>query len=210
MTTATREPRKATRTCPMDDPDVLLMLKVRDDDEQAFDELMNRYHHRVIGHFIRTFGSRQDSEDLTQEVFLRLYRSRKTYTPRAKFITWLFHITHNVARNAIRSRHRKPCIYLDPVADNAEGNLFDDLLFEQGEEDPSRPVERDEIKHVVRHAVSTLASRQRRAVELHQFKGRTYSEVAEKMQMTTEAAKSLLYRARNQLRDTLAFYMESS
>src|SRR5262245_38321912 len=88
------------------DPDVLLMLRVGDGDDDAFEELVGRYWSRVFAHLFRRLGDRQEAEDLTQDVFLRLYRYRLRYRPRAKFITWLFFITQNVARNALRSRRR--------------------------------------------------------------------------------------------------------
>ncbi len=201
--------RRATPGRQHDDPDVQTMLRVRDDDPSAFGELLARYWTRIFGHFYRCLGDRQDAEDLTQDVFLRLYRSRKRYQPRAKFATWLFHITQNVARNALRSRRRHPWVYLDTLTGCDEGSLLESLLSDRGEE-PSRPVERAEAARVVRKAVSNLVGRQRTAVELHQFENWTYSEVAAQMDMSPEAAKSLLYRARNQLRESLAGYMQES
>jgi RNA polymerase sigma-70 factor, ECF subfamily len=189
-----------------EDPDVRLMLRVREDDQEAFAELLARYGSRIFGHFFRVLGDRQDAEDLTQEVFLRVYRSRKRYQPRARFATWLFHITQNVARNAIRSRRRHPSVQLEVLGSADDNSLLESLLFDRGEE-PSRPVERAEVARVVRDAVSGLAGRQRTAVELHQFEDRTYNEVAARMDMSPEAAKSLLYRARNQLRESLSVYM---
>jgi RNA polymerase sigma-70 factor (ECF subfamily) len=183
------------------------MLRVREDDERAFAELLERYWARTFGHFCRLLGDRQDAEDLTQEVFLRLYRSRKRYQPRAKFATWLYHITQNVARNAIRSRRRRPCVRLDVLAGGEDGPFVAGLLSDPGEA-PSRPVERAEVARVVRTAVSGLAGRQRTAMELHQFEDWTYTEVAAEMDMSPEATKSLLYRARNQLRASLALFMQ--
>lgn len=188
-----------------DDPDVGLMLRVRDDDQVAFAELLDRYRARIFGHLFRMLSNRQDAEDLTQEVFLRLYRSRKRYQPRARFATWLFHITQNVARNAIRSRRRRPSVQLDVLAGPSESPA-ESMLFDRGEE-PSRPVERAEVAAQVRAAVSTLVGRQRTAVVMHQLEDRTYNEVAARMDMSPEAAKSLLYRARNQLRECLAGFM---
>ena len=195
---AVMEPKPRTRNY-LDDPDVRLMLRVRDGDDAAFAELTERYRARVFGSFLRRLGDRQDAEDLTQEVFLRLFRYRARYAPRARFATWLYHIARNVARNAVRSRRRRPAVPLDGAG--ASGAF----LADRGEE-PSRPVERSELAGVVRAAVSTLAGRQRAAVELHQFEDRTYSEVAAELDMTAKAAKSLLYRARNQLRVTLGAF----
>ncbi len=185
-----------------DDPDVQLMHRVKDGDDAAFTQLQARYAPRVFGYFCKQFRDRSEAEDLTQDVFLRLYRSRLRYEPRAKFATWIFHITHNVARNAIRSRRRRPCVHLDPEA-LASHRLFEALLVDQ-DATPSRPLERDELAGQVRAAVAELATRQRTAVELHQFQDRTYAEVARDLSMTPKAAKSLLYRARNQLRELLA------
>src|SRR5262245_31616993 len=90
------------------DPEVALMLRVQADEAGAFAELAQRYWGRVFGHFCRQLGDRQEAEDLTQEVFLRVYRHRKRYQPRAKFATWLFHIIQNLVRNALRFRRRHP------------------------------------------------------------------------------------------------------
>jgi RNA polymerase sigma-70 factor, ECF subfamily len=185
-----------------DDPEVALMLEVQRGDPGAFPQLVERYWTRVFGVFFRRLGDREEAEDLTQDVFLRLYRSRTRYEPRAKFATWLFHITQNVARNALRSRRRRPCIRLGAVAGDDEGTFLEGLLLDRGEA-PSRPLERAELAGLVRTAVSGLADRQRTALELHQFENHTYTEVAAEMDMSPKAAKSLLYRARNQLRESL-------
>jgi RNA polymerase sigma-70 factor (ECF subfamily) len=187
------------------DPEVRLMLRVRDGDDAAFAELEKIYRTRVLGWFCRRLGDRSEAEDLTQEVFLRLYRSRAGYLPRARFSTWVFHITQNVARNALRSRRRRPCVQLETAA-VAEGQV--EGRFADRAEAPSRPMERDELAGLVRAAVAGLAGRQRAAVELHQFADLTYSEVAAELDMTPKAAKSLLYRARNQLRILLATFVQ--
>jgi RNA polymerase sigma-70 factor (ECF subfamily) len=189
----------------LEDPDVRLMLRVRDGEAELFAVLVDRYNTRVFSYFCRQVGDRGEAEDLTQEVFLRLYRGRARYEPRARFATWVFHVTQNVARNALRTRRRHPCVRLDAAA-LQEGSALENLLTDRGE-DPSRPVERRELAGVVRSAVAELANRQRAAVELHQFDDRTYAEVAEELDMTPKAAKSLLYRARNQLRTALTPFM---
>src|SRR5438309_10209156 len=91
----------------LEDPDVALMLRVQGDEPGAFAELVQRYWARVFGRFYQRLGDRQEAEDLAQEVFLRVYRHRHRYQPRAKFGTWLFHIIQNLARNALRSRPRR-------------------------------------------------------------------------------------------------------
>src|SRR5947209_17488441 len=83
------------------DPDVALMRRVQMDEPGAFAELCQRFGHRIFGQLFRMLHDRQEAEDLTQEVYLRLYRSRHRYEPRARFSTWLFQITKNAARNAM-------------------------------------------------------------------------------------------------------------
>jgi RNA polymerase sigma-70 factor (ECF subfamily) len=184
----------------LNDPEVRLMLCVQNGDNDAFGQLVERYNARIFGFFRRRLGDRQEAEDLTQEVLLRLFRSRHTYRPRALFSTWVFHIMQNVARNALRFRQRHPCVRL-PLAANEE-HLRDGLRSSPADT-PSGPLERAELADVVRTAIAALGERQRAALELHQFHDWTYAEVAARLDMTPKAAKSLLYRTRNLLRARL-------
>jgi RNA polymerase sigma-70 factor (ECF subfamily) len=181
----------------LEDPDVCLMLRVREGDDEAFDELARRYGTRVFGYFRRLVGDRQEAEDLTQEVFLRLFRARRRYQPKARFSTWVFHVTQNVGRNALRFRQRHPSVSLG--TQTGRDSLLDRLLANAADT-PSRPLERAELALVVRAAVADLEERHRTAIELHQFHDHTYAEVAAELSITPKAAKSLLYRIRNQLR----------
>ena len=193
-----------------EDPEVKLMLCVQRGDPTAFSQLVARYWNQVFGRFYRRLGDRQEAEDLTQDVFLRLYRYRDRYQPRAKFATWLYHVTQNVARNAVRSRRRHPCLPLGALEPgNSDDATQPCLLAGRGDDSPSRPMERAEVAGAVRTALSELGRRQRRALELHQFDNRTYVQVAAELDMSPKAAKSLLYRARNQLRAVLSPLVES-
>ena len=183
------------------------MLRVQRGDAAAFGELVERYWSRIFGQFFRRLGDRQEAEDLAQDVFLRLYRYRDRYQPRARFATWLFHVAANVGRNAVRRRQRKPWTPLGQLSGDADEAFAQRYLPDRGEE-PSRPLERAELAGAVREAVSCLASRQRTAVELHQFEDWTYAEIAAELDMTAKATKSLLYRARNQLRVSLTPLVE--
>ena len=188
------------------EPDVQLMLRVQRDEPGAFAELVSAFWSRVFGKFVRQMCDRQEAEDLAQDVFLRLYRSRKRYQPRAKLTTWVFFIARNVGRNAMRRRRRK---HLAPLGIPFDGNEFAGIgRIVDDSSGPSRPVEQDELARVVREAVATLNRRQRRAVEL-QFDDHSYSEIASELDMSPKAAKSLLYRARNELRFALLTYAES-
>lgn len=204
VSTGTARNQPAAR---LDDPEVVLMLRVQGDDAPAFGELVDRYWRQVFGRFYRRLGDRQEAEDLAQDVFLRLYRYRKRYQPRAKFATWLFHIAQNVLRNAIRSRRRHACVRVGCLATVAEDGTLEGPV-QAIWESPTRPLEQAEVVVLVRGAVSDLGDRQRIAVEMHQFQGRSCAEIAEEMGMSPKAAKSLLYRARHQLRSSLEHYME--
>src|SRR5205085_10215136 len=99
----------------LNEPDVQLMLRVARDEPGAFKELLALYWPRVFGQFYKQLGDRQEAEDLAQDVFLRLYRNRRRYEPRASFATWLYHIARIVGRNAIRGRRRRPVVSLSQV-----------------------------------------------------------------------------------------------
>ena len=99
--------RPNTKAAAASDPDVELMLRVQRDEPGAFGALSERFGGPIFAQLYRILHNREEAEDLRQEVFLRLYRSRHRYQPRAKFSTWVFHITKNVARNALRRRRRR-------------------------------------------------------------------------------------------------------
>src|SRR6266516_1265267 len=94
------------------DPDIRLMLRVRDDDAQAFADLVELYQHRLVTVMHHLVCNNEEAEDLAQEVFLRVYRGRAKYHPKAKFSTWLFTIANNLALNVLRTRQRRPTIPL--------------------------------------------------------------------------------------------------
>jgi RNA polymerase sigma-70 factor (ECF subfamily) len=191
------------------DPDVRLMLRVRSDDAEAFEELMLRYQNRVVsllGHLTR----RPDiAEDLAQDVFLRVYRARKRYVPGSKFSTWLFTIAHNVAANAQRTLSRRREVNLSANDSAASGaNTLDAAAVAASGLMPTRQVDKLELRDVVNMAVAALNERQREAVLLNKFEHLSYEEIAEVMQLTPSAVKSLLTRARVNLRDVLEPYLQ--
>jgi RNA polymerase sigma-70 factor (ECF subfamily) len=187
------------------DPDVRLMLRVRRGDGQAFAELLQRHSRNVSQLLYQMTGNREDAEDLTQEVFLRVFRHRKTYKARAKFVTWLYHIVRNVGRNALRDRRRRPAVPLaTPPALEREGLAA--VLEDPRSVPPSEPLERGETSTLLRVALRRLDRRQREALELQHFEDRSYADIAQEFALSPQAAKSLLYRARVQLRDALEPY----
>ncbi|MCS6852731.1 MAG: sigma-70 family RNA polymerase sigma factor [Gemmataceae bacterium] len=191
-----------------DDADVALMFRVQRDEPGAFAELIDRYRPRVFAWLYRRLRNQQDAEDMTQNVFWRLYRARRRYRPTARLSTWIYHITQNVVRNALRSRRRKPCVPIGTWHEADADAGASAVLFSRSEE-PSQPIERAELRRIVRRAVAGLATRQRTALELHQFHNQTYTQVAAELDMSPQAVKSLLHRARLQLRSALGPVVEA-
>jgi RNA polymerase sigma-70 factor (ECF subfamily) len=189
------------------DPDIRLMLRVRADEPGAFEELVGNYQHRLVAVMHHLIGSAEEAEDLAQEVFLRVYRARKKYRPRSKFSTWLFTIANNLALNALRSRQRKPVVPLNVRDSGPLGVRPAEQLVRDKAGAPSQHVQQQELVAVIQQALNHLNERQRMAVVLNKFEDMGYVEIAEVMGLTTQAVKSLLSRARANLRTELQKYI---
>jgi len=187
-----------------------LMLRVRDGDVAAFAELVELWQNRLVTLFLHQVGDHATAEDLAQETFMRVYRARGRYQPTAKFTTWVHTIANNVCsdlkQRAYRRRERgvphavsasSSTIGLDQLAVAASGLL------------PARVADRDELQGVVREAIASLSDRQRMVILLAKFEQCSYDEIAAAMSLSVPAVKSLLFRARDQLRKALAPYLES-
>jgi RNA polymerase sigma-70 factor (ECF subfamily) len=189
------------------DPDVRLMIRVRDDEAGAFEELVENYRHRLITVLHHLVGNGAEAEDLAQEAFLRIYRARKKYRARSRFSTWIFTIANNLALNALRSRQRRASVSLRA---NDSGPLgprpAEELVRDKGGS-PSHGLKHRELAGVIQQALEGLNERQRMAVVLNKFEDMNYAEIAETMGLTTKAVKSLLNRARTNLRSALADYV---
>lgn len=190
------------------DPDIRLMLRVRDaDDTAAFAELVERFQHRLVAVMHHLVGSAEEAEDLAQEVFLRVFRTRKKYTPKAKFSTWLFTIANNLALNALRDRQRRPVVPLEVRESGPLGPRPAENLAPTRDEPPSHNLHQQELAEVIRRALDGLNERQRMAIVLNKFEDMNYADIAEVMGLSTKAVKSLLSRARSKLREALQGYI---
>lgn len=186
------------------------MLQVRDGDAAAFEELMLRYQNRLLTVLEHLIGDRDDAEDLAQEVFLRVYRARKSYTATSKFATWLFTIANHMASNARRSMSRRREINLEGRASGPLGaNPLDRLAMAASGLMPARQLDKAEMRDIIRLSLETLNDRQRMAVLLNKFEDMSYADIAEAMQLSPQAVKSLLSRARVSLREVLEPYFET-
>lgn len=180
--------------------DAELMLRVRDGDSVSFGLLLDRHRGPLVHFLFRMVQNQPVAEELAQEVFLRVYRSRATYEPTAKFTTWLFRIATHLALNWIR----------DQKNEKGQERLDEDLPDGSAKQlaDRRTTVEQDLVRevrlHEVRQAIETLPSKQRAAVLMHKYEEMEYSQIATTLQCSESAVKSLLFRAYETLRVKLA------
>jgi len=182
--------------------DVQLMLDVKAGDEASFDFLLQKYRMPLVNFLYRMVRDRATAEDLAQEVFLRVYRARKQYTPSAKFTTWLFRIATNLALNSVRdNRYRKLETSLDAPAEDDSAPMMElrspDMRIDEHLMERARA-------EIIRRAILTLPEKQRAAVLLHKYEEMDYGEIAKIMECSESALKSLLFRAYETLRVQLA------
>jgi RNA polymerase sigma-70 factor (ECF subfamily) len=194
---------------PAGDPSTALMLRVRDGDAAAFAELVAAWQDRLVTLFLHHTGDHATAEDLAQEVFLRVYRARVSYRPTAKFTTWIHTIANNVSSD-LRQRAYRRLERGVPVTAAASSSAIglDHLAVAASGLMPTRLADRGELQAVVQEAIATLPDRQRMAVLLAKFEQCSHEEIAAAMQLSVPAVKSLLFRARDQLRSALAAYVE--
>jgi RNA polymerase sigma-70 factor, ECF subfamily len=181
--------------------DVQLMLDVKAGDDRSFELLLRKYRTPLVNFLYRMIRDTATAEDLAQEVFLRVYRARKQYSPSAKFTTWLFRIATNLALNSVRdNRHRQLETSIDAPANDDEAPR--ELPARERRID-EHMVERDRVV-IIRRAIAALPEKQRVAVLLHKYEEMDYGEIAKILECSESALKSLLFRAYETLRVQLA------
>jgi len=187
--------------------DVQLMLDVKAGDDTSFELLLERYRTPLIHFLFRMVRDPATAEDLAQEVFLRVYRARKKYSPSAKFTTWMFRIATNVALNALRdSRYRQQEISLDEPGEVERPPLE---LPDGRPSTVERMMAADRAAFIHR-AILRLPEKQRAAVLLHKYHELDYDEIARILECSESALKSLLFRAYETLRVELAALVRGS
>jgi len=182
------------------DYDAELMLRVKDGDGASFALLLEKYRASVSHFLYRMVQEQAVSEELAQEVFLRVYRSRETYEPTAKFTTWLFRIATHLALNWLRDQKN------ERGQERLDESVEDAPTREVADRSPS--VEQSMVHRVkveeVRRAVAALPEKQRAAVLMHKYEEMEYSQIAKVLSCSESAVKSLLFRAYETLRVRLA------
>ncbi len=182
--------------------DAEVMVRVKAGDQTAFEYLVQKYRRPLVGFMYRMARNAAAAEDLAQEVFLRVYRSRETYEPSAKFATWLYRIATNLAVNHARdTRHERAevTVSLDEP-DEETGTTFE---LPDGGLTAEQALVRRERLLAIRGKVEALPERQRLAVIMHKYQQMDYKQIADVLKLSESATKSLLFRAYETLREQL-------
>jgi RNA polymerase sigma-70 factor (ECF subfamily) len=190
------------------DPDAALMLRVKQGDRDAFETLVEKYKQPVMNLAYRTLSDATEAEDLAQHVFLQVYKSAPRYEVSAKFSTWLFTITRNLCLNEIRRRSRHPADSLDePSAENDEQPRFQ--VQDLKSFSPPDALLQSELEERVEMAIAELPEKQRTALLLCRQDELSYEEIAEVLDCSLSATKSLIHRARETLKQVLKPYLRT-
>jgi len=186
--------------------DAEVMLRVAQGDDAAFDYLVEKFRRPIISFMYRTTHNQATAEELAQEVFLRVYRSRESYEASAKFTTWLYRIATNLAVNNARdTKHERAenLVSLDEP-DEESGSTMDVADIRPTVE---QEILRNERMTAIRKVVEALPERQRMAVLMHKYQNMDYKEIAAVLKLSESATKSLLFRAYESLRESLKQYL---
>src|ERR1700690_752356 len=190
------------------DPDAVLMLRVKRGDRAAFAELVGKYQQPVMNFVFRSLRDETEAEDLAQNVFLQVYKSRQRYERTAKFSTWLFTIARNLCLNEIRRRSRHPAESLE------EAHVEHEDQPRQQYEDKSSVAPPEKLLHgelaqKIEEALAGLPENQRTAILLCRQEELSYEEIAEILGCSLSATKSLIHRGRETLKEKLKPYLKT-
>jgi RNA polymerase sigma-70 factor (ECF subfamily) len=185
--------------------DLAWMARVKQGDEAAFRELIEAHQHRIIGTVAKMLGDAADAEDIAQQVFIRVWKSAARYEPTAKFTTWLFKITRNLVFNEFRRRKRHPAQSLDAVDRDDRPMQAEDHTVKA----PDTSLLDDEMQAAIQRAIDELPETQRMAVILRRYDDIPYEEIGEILDLSVPAVKSVLFRARTELREKLKKYLDA-
>ncbi|HEY6112237.1 MAG TPA: sigma-70 family RNA polymerase sigma factor [Chthoniobacterales bacterium] len=182
--------------------DVRLMGLVARGDMSAFEQLIERHQALVAGTAARMLGSNSDVEDIAQQVFIRVWKSAARYRPRAKFTTWLLKITRNLVFNELRRTKRRAQMPLQSDPQGEEIALPDEITVA-----PDASLLELELARAIEDAITQLPETQRMALILRRYEELSYEDIAEVLDLSVPAVKSLLFRARTELRGRLEKYL---
>src|SRR5947209_19158571 len=185
-----------------DAEDIRLMRLVADGNTTAFEKLVERHQALVAGTVARMLSSNSDVEDIAQQVFVRVWKSAGRYVPRAKFTTWLLKITRNLVFNELRrsKRHAHIPIQTEPSAEEIP-------LKDETNPSPAASLLESELRQAIEQAITELPESQRMALILRRYEELSYEQIGEILDLSVPAVKSVLFRARTELRARLGKYL---
>ena len=186
--------------------EIALVARAREGDHAAFEEIYRRYERRIYNTVYQVVRNEDDAADITQEAFVRAYRSLKNLRSDEAFVSWLFRIAINLSRNHLRSRPPFRVESLDEFATSEEEEQ--ELQIPDSTHDPARMAENREMQHVVRSAVGTLSHAHREVITLHHLEGMRVDDIARILDCSVGTVKSRLSRARDELKRKLRAYVE--
>jgi RNA polymerase sigma-70 factor, ECF subfamily len=187
-----------------EDVSTQLMLQVKDGNIRAFEQLVELHQSAIIGTVTRMLGNVDDAHDIAQQVFVRIWKSAPRYEPTAKFTTWLYTITRNLVFNETRRRSRRKEVTLETENDDDQPRQFADLTTHG----PDIKAQHEELEKALDLAIAALPEKQRLAVVLRRHQELPYEQLCDILKMSLPAVKSLLFRARNELRKSLSAYLD--
>jgi RNA polymerase sigma-70 factor, ECF subfamily len=189
------------------DPDVRLMLRAQDGDETAFPELFQRLGPRILQYVRRLVGSEARAEEITQDVFVQMFRFRHRYRPESKLSTWVFTIATNLCLNELRRPERQLRVDLREHRLDESDRQDEPSLPDPNAIDPEQGAAGRELARALETAVAALPPKQRAALLLSRIDGMAYRDVADALGTTEGAVKALLFRATHGLRDRLRDFL---
>jgi len=190
-----------------EEQDRLDMGRLREGHDAALDDLMQRHGPRVIAYLVRQVQDEGEASDLAQETFVRVYQHRARFDPQRKFSTWLYTIATNLARDRLRWRQRRPQVSLDAEAEASGASLGERLVA--ATPTPTETLQAQERAAAVRQAVASLPEDLRTPLILAEYEECSQAEIAAVLDCTVKAVEMRLYRARQQLRQSLAGLLEA-
>lgn len=188
------------------DPDIKLMLRVRDGDQNAFRALFDKYKNQVINYCYRYCGHPAVAEELAQETFLRVYKASPRYRPKARFSTWLFKIATNVCLNEIRRPVYRERIESMDQASREDRGAPREMAVEPEQSMPDALLEAHQDQVLIRRAMGRLPQAQRAALLLRATEGFSYQEIGRQLDRSENHVKTLIHRGRQRLKQILENY----
>jgi RNA polymerase sigma-70 factor, ECF subfamily len=186
--------------------DLVWMERVKAGDTDALRELIEAHQQRIVATVTKMLGDDCDAEDVAQQVFIRVWKSAPRYEATAKFTTWLYKITRNLVFNELRRRQRHPTQSLDAAPEEGHRPL---QTADGATRAPDETLLDDELQNAIQRAIEQLPEVQRMAIVLRRYDDLPYEEIAEILELSVPAVKSVLFRARADLREKLRRYLEA-